>query len=320
MLNLLTTYDGSVSHKRWAGDLEGKLLVLSMTGRSDREATAAKTTLGLLTAADAVTGEQALTAAGALGGEQRDVNALLYHLLLSWTAGAAQVVARGSSTDQDGVAAWIRERVRCGPMEGEQLVDVASFKWSGPPEAAWRSFTEKVSGAAGQLPERLLEKWAIEGVGKLGLSSLQESLRMRAPQQWLALVGQVDRYLSVYRETGGAQARTYPTATPTPMDIGAVTTGGDGETHGMPSRAKPSGATRTQAGGPKCYKCGKQGHMSWRCTAGHTPPPHAGKVAGLRCLERGGTGHYARGCATKARREGRIAAIEEDGQGKDAQL
>ena len=184
MLDHISPFDGSGSWKQWAHELKGKLLITSMTGRSDRESVTASELLQLINMIERDGGAEAAVKAEEFTEREVAVNVLLSHLHAGWAKGPAKEIARGHELDESGVSAWLRLQRRYGPLEGEPLVDVSTFKWAGSPEAAWRQYTAKVSAAHGQLPERLLEKWAIEGVGKLGLTNLQEMLRLRAPQPW----------------------------------------------------------------------------------------------------------------------------------------
>ena len=246
-----------------------------------------------------------------------EIDRLLHHQLLAWTKGHATAVVRGDEAQQSGVAAWHRLRRRFGPGEGEALVDVATYKWQGPPEQAWRAFCNKVQGAAGALPERLLEKWAIEGLCKVGLHSVVETLRMRAPQPWADLRDQVDKYLSIYRITGGPAKQVAKQNGPVPMDIGSMVHqqagqkdgeakegDGKGKGNGKGNASGKGKQVRTSWAKQKCSKCGKPGHPPFRCPSlaskDRTPP-------GIVCHECGGVGHIARECPTAQRRKAATA-------------
>ena len=124
------------------------------------------------------------------------------------------------------------------------------------------------------------ETFTIAGLEKAKERSLEQHLRLRAPQTWTVLCASVDQYL---RTTVGSSTQ------PTPMDIGAVMS-----TCACCGKAGHEKA-RCRFRNAKCSNCGKTGHLRAMCrqrekSAGKSSPSSSsGESSGKGGTSRGNT-------------------------------
>ena len=120
----------------------------------------------------------------------------------------------------------------------------------------------------------------IAGLEKAKERSLEQHLRLRAPQTWTVLRASVDQYLPTTVDS---------CSRPTPVEIGAM----------MPTCACCGKAghekARCRFGNGKCSNCGKTGHLKAMCrqrekSAGKSSPSSSsGKSSGKGGTSRGNT-------------------------------
>ena len=150
--------------------------------------------------------------------EQRDRTAgvkALDSMLASTTSGRAKELVKQGLSDRNGMIAFGRIRERFGKTAGvAKLTDVFQFQWTSSDSLEdkwlrWLKLTRQVNMTS--LGDDARETLTIAGLEKAKERSLEQHLRLRAPQTWTVLCASVDQYL-----------RTTVDASPTPMEIGAV--------------------------------------------------------------------------------------------------
>ena len=173
----------------------------------------------------------------------------LYSMLAATTSGRAKELVKQGLSEQNGMIAfgWIRERF--GKTAGvAKLSDVFQFQWTSPDSLEdkwlrWQKVMRQVNMTS--LGDDARSTLTIAGLEKAKERSLEQHLRLRAPQTWTVLCASVDQYLRT-----GSQ--------PTPMEIGAVMS--------------------------TCACCGKAGHEKARCRFRNAKCSNCGKTGHLRAM------------------------------------
>ena len=149
--------------------------------------------------------------------EQRDRTAgvkALYTMLASTTSGRAKDLVKQGLSDRNGVIAFGRVRERFGKTAGvAKLSDVFQFQWTSSDSLEdkwlrWLKLMRQVSMTL--LGDDARETLTIAGLEKAKERSLEQHLRLRAPQTWSVLCASVDQYL---RTTVDSCSQ------PTPMEL-----------------------------------------------------------------------------------------------------
>ena len=170
----------------------------------------------------------------------------LYSMLASTTSGRANELVKQGLCKTAGVA---------------MLSDVFQFRWTSSDSLEdkwlrWLKLMRQVDVTS--LGDDARETLTIAGLEKAKERSLEQHLRLRAPQTWTVLCASVDQYL---RKTVDSCSQ------PTPMEIGAVVS--------------------------TCACCGKAGHEKARCRFRNAKCSNCGKTGHLRamcnCSGKGGT-------------------------------
>ena len=152
--------------------------------------------------------------------EQRDRAAgvkALVSMLATTTSGRANELVKQGLSDRNGMIAC-RVRERFGRTAGvAELTDVFQFQWTSSDSLEdkwikWAKLMRQVSTTS--LGEDARETLTIAGLDKAKERSLEQHLRLRAPQTWVVLCASVAQYLRTTVDSDTAQ--------PTPMEIGAV--------------------------------------------------------------------------------------------------
>ena len=174
--------------------------------------------------------------------------------------------------------AFGRVRERFGKTAGVvKLSDVFQFQWTSSDSLVdkwlrWLTLMRQVSVTS--LGDDTRETLAIDGLEKAKERSLEQNLRLRAPQSWTVLCASVDQYSC---------------SQPTPMEIGAVVS-----TCACCGKAGHE-KVRCQFRNAKCSNCGKTGHLKAMCrqrerSAGKSSPlSSSGKSSGQGGTSRGNT-------------------------------
>ena len=178
-----------------------------------------------------------------------------------------------------------------------KLSDVFQFQWTSSDSLddkwlRWQRLMKQVNMTS--LGDDARETLTIAGLEKAKERSLEQHLRLRAPQTWTVLCASVDQYL---RTTVNSSSQ------PTPMDIGAVMS-----TCACCGKAGHEKA-RCRLRNAKCSICGKTGHLRAMCrqrekSAGKTSPSSSsGKSSGStsrgstdKCYCCGQVGHRRPDC------------------------
>ena len=211
------------------------------------------------------------------------VNALCSMLAATTTGRAKELVKQGLS-DRNGMIAFGMIRERFGKTAGvAKLSDVFQFQWTSSDSLEdkwlrWQKLMRQVNMAS--LGDDARETLTIAGLEKATERSLEQYLRLRAPQTWTVLFASVDQYL---RTTVDSSSQ------PTPMEIGAVVS-----TCACCGKAGHERA-RCRFRNAKCSNCGKTGHLRAMCrqrdkSAGKSSPSSSsGKSSGKDDTSRGNT-------------------------------
>ena len=134
--------------------------------------------------------------------EQRDRTAgvkALYGMLASTTSGRAKELVKQGLSDRNGMIAFGRIRERFGKTAGvEKLTDVFQFQWTSSDSLEdkwlrWLKLMRQVNMTS--LGDDARETLTIVGLEKAKERSLEQHLRLRAPQIWTVLCASVDQYL-----------------------------------------------------------------------------------------------------------------------------
>ena len=163
-----------------------------------------------------------------------------------------------------------------------KLTDIFQFQWTSSDSLEdrwlrWRKLMRQVNMTS--LGDDARETLTIAGLEKAKERSLEQHLRLRAPQTWVVLCASVDQYLRTQMDV----------AQNSPVDIGAVVS-----TCACCGR---SGHEKVQCRfrNAKCINCGKTGHLKKMCrqrekSAGKSSPSNSsGKSSGNGSASRGST-------------------------------
>ena len=123
----------------------------------------------------------------------------LYSTLASTTSGRAKELVKQGMSDRNGMVAFGRIRERFGKTAGvAKLTDVFQFQWTSSDSLddkwlRWMKLMRQVNMTS--LGDNARETLTIAGLEKAKELSLEEHLRLRAPQTWVVLCANVDWYL-----------------------------------------------------------------------------------------------------------------------------
>ena len=190
--------------------------------------------------------------------EQRERTAglkALCGMLASTTSGRAKELVKQGLSDRNGTVTFGRIRERFGKTAGvAKLTDVFQFQRTSSHSLAdkwlrWLKLMRQVNLTS--LGDDARETLTSAGLEKAKERSLEQHLRLRAPQTWVVLCASVDQYL---RSTVDSR-----TAQPTPME--SVLPCKMCACCGKSSHEKSKCRLRNA----KCSSCGKTGHLEKMC-------------------------------------------------------
>ena len=177
----------------------------------------------------------------------------LHSMLASTTSGRAKELVKQGLSNRTGMFAFGRIRGRFGKTAGvAKLSDVFQFQWTSSDSLEdkwlrWQKLMRQVNMTS--LGDGARETLTIAGLEKAKERSLEQHLRLWAPQTWRVLCASVDKYL---RTTVDSNCQ------PTPMESGAVMS--------------------------TCACCGKAGHEKARCRFRNAKCSNCGKTGHLRAM------------------------------------
>ena len=178
----------------------------------------------------------------------------LYSMLASTTSGRAKELVQQRLSDRSGMIAFGRIRERFGMTAGvAKPSDVFQFQWtfSDSLEDKWLRWLKMMRHVnTTSLGDDARETLTIAGLETAKERSLEQHLRLRAPQTWTVLCASVDQH---FRTTVDSCSQ------PTPMGIGAVMS--TCACCGKAGHAK----ARCRFRNAKCSNCGKTGHLKAMC-------------------------------------------------------
>ena len=178
----------------------------------------------------------------------------LYSMLAATTSGRAKELVRKGLSNRNGMIAFGRIREKFGKTAGvARLTDVFQFQWTSSDSLEdkrlrWLKLMRQVN--MNSLGDDARETLTIAGLEKAKERSLEQHLRLKAPQTWAVLCASVDQYLRTHVDS----------VQPAPMEVDAVMS-----TCACCGR---SGHEKAQCRfrNSKCNKCGKTGHLKKICT------------------------------------------------------
>ena len=254
-------YDGVCrSFEDFRFDLENALTLTQLTGRSVEEKGAATLMIALIGGTE---GKTVHEVEAMVNNDARDKEAsrVLFTVLAANTAGRARAIVRDDAGKRNGAWAWAKLRERFSNTQGAgSYNDVFQYSWPKDKafEDVWRDWVKKVTRLPrGALNDQALEQLTINGLQRTGQTELESHLRLRAPQSWMDIQQQVDRFMNTMHATQAA----------TPMDIGIV-------------MAAP------------CSVCGKGGHLKADCKLKDAICRNCGKVGHIAAVCRSGAKGY----------------------------
>ena len=181
------------------------------------------------------------------------VSTALYSMLPSTTSGRAKELFLQGLSDQNGMIPFGRIRERFGKTAGvATFSDVFQFQLASSDSLEdmwlrWLKLMKQVNVTS--LEDDTRETLTIAGLEKAKERSLEQHLRLRAPQTCTVLCASVDQYL---RTTVDSSSQ------PTPLEIGAAMS--------------------------TCACCGKGGHEKARCRFRNAKWSNCGKTGHLRAM------------------------------------
>ena len=140
----------------------------------------------------------------------------LYSMLAATSSGRAKELVKQGFSERNGMIAFGRIRERFGKTAGvAKHSNVFQFQWTSPDTLEdkwlrWQKLMRQVNMTS--LGDDARETLTIAGLEKAKERSLEQHLRLRAPQTWTVLFASVDQNL---RTTVDSNSQ------PTPMEIGA---------------------------------------------------------------------------------------------------
>ena len=206
----------------------------------------------------------------------------LYSMLAATASGRAEELVKQGLSERNGMIAFGRIRERFGNTAGvAKLSYVFQFQWTSSDSREdkwlrWQKLMRQVNMTS--LGDDAREPLTIAGLEKAKERSLEQHLRLRAPQTWTVLCASVEQYLRTTADSGSQ---------PTPMKIGAVMS-----TCACCGKAGHEKA-RCRFRNAKCSNCGKTGHLRAMCrqrekSAGKSSPSNSsGKSSGKGGRSRG---------------------------------
>ena len=123
----------------------------------------------------------------------------LCSMLAATTSGRAKELVKQGLSEQHGMIAVGRTRERFGKTAGvAKFSDVFQFQWTSPDSLEdkwlrWQRLMRRVNMTS--LSDDARETLTIAGLEKAKERSLEQHLRLRAPQTWTVLCASVDQYL-----------------------------------------------------------------------------------------------------------------------------
>ena len=181
------------------------------------------------------------------------VSKALKSMLAVTTSGRAKELAKQGLNERSGMIAFGRVRERFGKTAGvAKLSDVFQFQWTSPDslEDKWlrgQKLMRQVNMTS--LGNDARETLTIDGQEKAKERSLEQHLRLRAPQTWTMLCANMDQYSRTTVDSGSQ---------PGTMEIGAVMS--------------------------TCVCCGKAGHEKARWRFRNAKCSNGGKIGHLRAM------------------------------------
>ena len=206
-------------------------------------------------------------------------------MLAATASGRVKELVKQGLSDRNGMIAfgrssrairqdcWCGEALRRVSVPVDILLTALEDKW-----LRWQKLMRQVNMTS--LGDDARETLTIAGLEKAMERSLEQHLRLRAPQTWTVLCASVDQYL---RTTVDSNSQ------PTPMEIGAVTL-----TCACCGKAGHE-KVRCRFRNAKCSNCGKTGHLRTTCrqrvkSAGKSSPSRSsGKSSGKGSTNREST-------------------------------
>ena len=131
-------------------------------------------------------------------------------MLASTTSGRAKELVTQGLSERNGMIVFGRIRERSGKTAGvAKLSDVFLFQWTSPDSLEdkwlrWQKLTRQVNMTS--LGDDARETLTIAGLEKAKERSLEQHLRLRAPQTWTVLCARVDQYLRTTVDSGRKSA------------------------------------------------------------------------------------------------------------------
>ena len=177
----------------------------------------------------------------------------LYSMLAATTSGRAKELVKPGLSNRNGMIAFGRIRERFGKTAGvAKLTDVFQFQWTSSDNLEdkwlrWLKLLRSVNMTS--LGDDARETLTIAGLERAKERSLEQHLRLKAPQTWAVLCASVDQYLRAQVDF----------AQPAPMEVDAVVS-----TCACCGR---SGHEKAQCRfrNSKCNNCGRIGHHKKMC-------------------------------------------------------